>query len=131
MLIHALLSLSTIALYREYMAFLPWNVTTPIGPRDEPRITEELPADQQDYWITQARKCFGAAKDFADLLRPAKSANALVDSPIVGWATYIVAWCGELSDLWFLRNRLKIFSFILRLLPTDGPRPCVGPSSSG
>jgi hypothetical protein len=94
---HAILSLNTIALYREYMAFLPWNITRPDGPLDEPKI-DATPRDKE-YWVDQARKCFGAARDLADLLRAAKSANALVDSPIVGWATYIVAWCGEWPEV--------------------------------
>jgi hypothetical protein len=93
---HAILSLNTIALYREYMAFLPWTISRPDGPLDEPKIDDEPP--DKEYWVNQARKCFGAARDLADLLRAAKSANALVDSPIVGWATYIIAWCGELPD---------------------------------
>jgi hypothetical protein len=96
LLIHALHSLCTIALYREYMAFSPWNVQNPQGPLDEPKITEPVPEDQPEYWITQARRCFGAAKDFADLLKACQLANALVDTPIAGFATYIVAWCGEL-----------------------------------
>jgi hypothetical protein len=77
------------------MAFKPWNLKKPEGPLDEPKITESPPEDQPNYWITQARRCFGAAKDFADLLKTCQSADALVDSPIAGWATYIVTWCGE------------------------------------
>jgi hypothetical protein len=79
------------------MAFAPWNVKIPEGPLDNPRIIEPIPKNQPDYWVIQARKCFGAARDFADLLKACQSANALVDSPIVGWATYIVAWCGAFN----------------------------------
>jgi hypothetical protein len=108
---HAILSLNTIALYREYMAFLPWDIARPDGPLDKPKI-EETPPDKE-YWVNQARKCFGAAKDFADLLRAAKSANALVDSPIVGWATYIVAWCSEWPEVCSFpfrkANRLQLY----------------------
>jgi hypothetical protein len=95
-MIHALHTLCTIALYREYIAFAPWGKAKPEGPLDEPRITEPLPNDHPDYWIVQARKCFGAGKDFAELLRVCHSAGALVESTIAGWATYIVGWCGEL-----------------------------------
>ena len=77
------------------MAFAPWNVQKPQGPLDEPKITEPVPKHQPEYWVTQARRCFGAAKDFADLLKACQSGNALVDTPIAGFATYIVAWCGE------------------------------------
>jgi hypothetical protein len=95
-LIHALHSLITIALYREYMAFAPWWTNMPVGPLDEPKI--DKPPPTKDYWINQARLCFGAAKDFADLLRACRGAGALVDSTIAGWATYIVGWCGEFSS---------------------------------
>ncbi|KAH7414043.1 fungal-specific transcription factor domain-containing protein [Phaeosphaeria sp. MPI-PUGE-AT-0046c] len=91
--IHAVFSLCTIALYREYLALLPWDLKEPEGPLDEPRIVDPLPLEQPDYWIVQARKCFGAAREFADLLRTCKSRDALVESPIVVWTTYIVAWC--------------------------------------
>jgi hypothetical protein len=93
LLIHALYTLCTIALYREYMAFSPWNTKEPCGPLDEPRITDEPP--EADYWIKQARRMFGDARNFADLLKACRSANALVDSPVAGWTTYIVAWCGK------------------------------------
>lgn len=93
-MIHALHTLCTIALYREYIAFAPWGKAKPEGPLDEPRITQPLPDDMPDYWIDQARKCFGAGKDFAELLIACDAANALVDSTIAGWATYIVGWCG-------------------------------------
>jgi hypothetical protein len=102
-LIHALHSLITIALYREYMAFAPWWTNMPVGPLDEPKIVDSPPT--KDYWINQARLCFGAAKDFADLLRACRGAGALVDSTIAGWATYIVGWCGEFSSTSFLLLR--------------------------
>jgi hypothetical protein len=91
--IHALHTLSTIALYREYLAFAPYFKKGPMGPIDEPFLKGE-PKDKE-YWIKQARDCFGACKVFVDLLQACRKANAFVESPIVGWATYIVAWCGE------------------------------------
>jgi hypothetical protein len=105
LLIHALHTLCTIALYREYMPFLPWECSRPEGPLDEPKIKGKLPEDQQNYWVDQARVCFGAAKDFADLLKACQSANALVETPMAGWATYIVAWSGKPTSL-MLRNNL-------------------------
>lgn len=94
-LIHAIYTLCTVALYREYMPFLPWNVQRPQGPLDEPKITEKLPDGQGNYWSNQAQICFGVARDFAHLLRSCQPAHALVETPIAGWATYIVAWCGK------------------------------------
>jgi hypothetical protein len=97
--IHALHTLSTVALYREYLAFAPWHERRPVGPIDEPKISELPP--QEDYWIQQARACFGACKAFADLLRSCRKADALVESVVAGWATYIVAWCGESFMIFF------------------------------
>jgi hypothetical protein len=128
-LIHALHSLITIALYREYMAFAPWGRTMPVGPLDEPRFAESPP--NKDYWIQQARRCFGAAKDFADLLRACRSAGALVDSTIAGWATYIVGWCGESASRSIpLLRKLNSSSYVLPYLPKYGSRSCIGLSST-
>lgn len=96
LLIHAMHTLCTIALYREYMAFCPFSVKVPDGPLDEPKIDEKPPEDKKDYWIKQADDCFRAAREFFDLIEACHQAHALVDIPIVGWATYIVAWCSKL-----------------------------------
>jgi len=97
-LIHAVHSLCTIALYREYMAFLPFTVDEPKGPLDEPKIKETKPEEElRAYWIHQARTCFGAAKDLADLLHACQLAKAAVDAPFAGFAVYTVAWCGEMD----------------------------------
>ncbi|KAF2023824.1 hypothetical protein EK21DRAFT_94590 [Setomelanomma holmii] len=94
LLIHALHTLCTMALYREYMAFLPFNVKRPQGPLDEPRIDEKkFPLPYPDYWVNQARKCFGDARNFADLLKACRAANALAESPFTGFTCYIVSWC--------------------------------------
>jgi hypothetical protein len=71
----------------------------PAEPLDEPKINETPPI--KEYWINQARLCFGAAKDFADLLRTCRGAGVLVDTTIAGWATYVVGWCGESANLSF------------------------------
>ncbi|KAH3938434.1 hypothetical protein HBH98_161960 [Parastagonospora nodorum] len=84
-LIHALHSLITIALYREYMAFAPWRANM------EPKIGKFPPT--KDYWVNQARLCCDAARAFADLLRAYRRAGVLVHSIIAGWATYIIGWC--------------------------------------
>lgn len=121
LLIHALHSLTTVSLYREYMAFLPWNVQVPQGPLDGPRLKDPMPDDRPKYWITQACECFGAAKDFADLLKVCQSANALVETPIAGFATYITAWCGELRGSCAEASALlTLYSSVLPLFPTYG-----------
>jgi hypothetical protein len=93
-LMHAFLMLSTVALYREYIAFSPWRVTTPVGPLDDPKVTEPLPKDRPNYWVEQASDCFGAVKGFASILQACKVQSLVVESPIAGFATYLVAWCG-------------------------------------
>ncbi|KAF2031979.1 hypothetical protein EK21DRAFT_43906, partial [Setomelanomma holmii] len=94
LLIHALHTLCTIALYREYMPFLPFIVKRPQGPLDEPRIDEKkFPLPHPDYWVKQARDCFGDAREFADLLKACRAANALAESPFAGFTCYIVSWC--------------------------------------
>jgi hypothetical protein len=120
-MIHALHTLCTIALYTQYMPFAPWGKGKPEGPLDEPRITEPLPNDHPDYWIVQARKCFGAGKDFAELLRVCQSAGALVESTIAGWATYIAGWCGELLTCRFaLQSKTNESSYVLSHVPRYG-----------
>lgn len=95
MQIHAVHSLSTIALYREYVPFTPFGLTEPKGPLDEPRLKGTPP--DEDYWIKQARLLFGAARDFADLLGACQSAGVELDALCCGFTTYTVAWCGELN----------------------------------
>lgn len=102
MQIHAVHTISTIALYREYVPFTPFGLTEPKGPLDEPRIKEEKPEEElRKYWIEQARFLFGAARDFADLLGACQSANVEIDALCVGFTTYTVAWCGELDTCLF------------------------------
>jgi hypothetical protein len=60
-------------------------------------IYEPPPDDQPDYWVMCARKCFSAARDFADLLGTYESQVAINESPVIVWTTYIVAWCGKVD----------------------------------
>lgn len=126
--IHAIFSLCTIALYREYLALLPWGQEKPTGPLDEPTIDESPPDGQKDYWVTCARKCFGAARDFADLLRTCESCGAMSESPIVVWTTYIVAWCGKSAPTFLpqMKYSLSLASPLLSFFPKDGSRTRTG-----
>ncbi|KAF1911707.1 fungal-specific transcription factor domain-containing protein [Ampelomyces quisqualis] len=111
--IHAAYRLSAIALYREYMAFAPLGQPGPTGPLDKPLLTPRHPKDDPEYWIRQARTCFGAAREFADLLKACKVANCLVDSAIVGFATYIVAWCAAYCFYFPNMDPDKVLGFAL------------------
>ena len=107
-LIHTVYTLCTVWLYREYMAMAPWGLSSPSGPLDEPLILKDPP--ERDYWIKQAKACFGACRDYADLLYAVqlhavhpKLDNKLVETPIVAFAAYTVSWssksaCSEFAD---------------------------------
>jgi hypothetical protein len=95
-LIHAILTLSTTFLYPEYMAFAPWKLLKPEGPLDEPKVTEQLPRDQPNYWVDKATECFEYVRDFVNVLQSLKDRNLVVESPFTGYAIYKAAWCGKL-----------------------------------
>lgn len=82
------------------MAFMPWDEPEPRGPLDEPRI-EKIP-NEPDYWKNQARKCFRAAREFADLLETFRVAQTLDPNPLVGFAAFTVATCGELAKSYII-----------------------------
>ena len=93
---HVLHLLMNIMLYREYLAFLPFGIDRPIGPLDEPKI----PADQGEpaegperYWAKQAGACFGSARNIINLLSACDSKDALVETPLIGFATWIAVTC--------------------------------------
>ncbi|KAJ4367446.1 hypothetical protein N0V83_007029 [Neocucurbitaria cava] len=90
LLIHAMCMMCTVWLYREYMPLSPWTLKIPSGPMDEPLISETPP--DPNYWINQAKDCFGACKDFANLLHSLHDVQA--ETPTMAFATYTVAWSG-------------------------------------
>lgn len=94
-MLHAVITLCTIALYREYMAFLPFKVESPQGPLDEPKFEQKPPDDKPDYWVDQARECFKAAKEFSDLVQECWRWDRLVETPVSAFTVYTVAFCGK------------------------------------
>ncbi|CAO2650530.1 Nn.00g018220.m01.CDS01 [Neocucurbitaria sp. VM-36] len=88
LLIHAMCMMCTVWLYREYMPLSPWTLKSPQGPLDDPLISETPP--EPDYWVNQAKDCFGACKDFANLLHSLHDVQA--ETPTMAFATYTVAW---------------------------------------
>ncbi|KAF1837257.1 hypothetical protein BDW02DRAFT_519502 [Decorospora gaudefroyi] len=92
--IHAMYTTCFIWLYREYMPVAPWTLTHPKGPTEAPLIEEAPP--NSEYWIQQARTCFGACSEFTNLihaLASSRSQNNLVETPMVAFACYSVAIC--------------------------------------
>ena len=94
MLIHTVYLLSQIMLHREYVPFIPIRCPKPEGPLDPPLF----PPDKYDvppgFWEESARECFKAARDIMDLVRNCQEWSALVETPIVGFAIYTVAFVG-------------------------------------
>lgn len=94
LLIHALYTVCTVFLYREYMAMAPWAEKKPVGPLDEPLIRARPPTE--DYWINQAQECWKVCKEFIDLLADMQSARRKSDlpqMPIVAFASFTVGLC--------------------------------------
>ncbi|KAI8936508.1 hypothetical protein NX059_006913 [Plenodomus lindquistii] len=93
-LIHALYTVCTVFLYREYMAMAPWSIECPQGPLDEPLITAE--PDDPNYWVDQAKECWKTCKEFIDLLhsiQTRRTPNSLIQMPTVAFAAFTVALC--------------------------------------
>jgi len=93
-LIHALYTVCTVFLYREYMPMAPWTQSEPRGPLDEPLITDAPP--YENYWIDQAKECWKSCKDFVDLLhsiQSSRSRSSLIQMPTVAFAAFTVALC--------------------------------------
>lgn len=94
-MLHAVLMLSTLYLAPEYLPTYAWRLTKPIGPLDAPLVTEELPEDQPDYWVTTIKECFEDLRDFINILRSFKERDLVVESPFMGHAIYKAAWAGQ------------------------------------
>ena len=93
-LVHAVYSLCLIALHREYVPFIPIRCSKPEGPVDAPLF----PADKYNvpagFWDESARECFRSAREIMDLVRTCQEWRALVETPIIGFAVYTVAFVG-------------------------------------
>lgn len=96
-MLHAVLMLSTSYLAPEYLPTYGFKQTAPTGPLDAPLVTEDLPADQPDYWVAKATECFEYVRDFVGILRSYKERDLVVESPFMGHAFWRAAWAGELS----------------------------------
>lgn len=102
-LINAILTICTVFLYREYMAYSPWTLLAPKGPLDPPMLDLEPPLPRPDYWLKQARRCWKACRAYAEFLLFCKQHGFEVETPIVAFAAYSVGWCGRslLTIFWF------------------------------
>ena len=93
-LLHTVCGLCTIVLNREYVPFIPLRCSGPEGPIDPPTF----PPAQYDvptyFWRDSARECYRAARDVTDLIRTCQEWNVMVETPIVGFTIYTVAFFG-------------------------------------
>ncbi|ORY15610.1 fungal-specific transcription factor domain-domain-containing protein [Clohesyomyces aquaticus] len=93
-LMHTIHLLCSIMLHREYVPFIPLRCSKPQGPLDPPVFPPEEYQIPPGFWESSARECFKAARDLIDLLRTCQEWQVLVETPLVGFATYTVAFVG-------------------------------------
>ena len=84
-------------LHREYVPFIPLRCPKPQGPLDPPLFPSDEYQIPPGFWDESARECFKAAGDLIGLLRTCEEWQVLVETPIVGFATYTVAFVGMYS----------------------------------
>ncbi|KAK0918988.1 hypothetical protein LTR91_020779 [Friedmanniomyces endolithicus] len=93
-LVHTVYLLCQIMLHREYVPFLPIRCSKPEGPLDPPTFPRDRYDVPPQFWEESARNVFRAAREIMDLVRSCEEWNALVETPIVGFAIYTVAFIG-------------------------------------
>ncbi|EME78957.1 serine threonine kinase fungal-specific transcription factor [Pseudocercospora fijiensis CIRAD86] len=93
-LVHTVYLLCQIMLHREYVPFIPIRCSKPEGPMDPPTFPPEKYHVPPGFWEESARECFRSAREIMDLVRTCQEWCALVETPIVGFAVYTVAFVG-------------------------------------
>ncbi|CAK3993967.1 serine threonine kinase fungal-specific transcription factor [Lecanosticta acicola] len=94
LLVHTVYLLCQIMLHREYVPFIPIRCSKPEGPLDPPVFPSNKYDVPPDFWTDSARDCFRSAREIMDLVRTCQEWNALVETPIVGFSIYTVAFVG-------------------------------------
>jgi hypothetical protein len=99
-LLHSMLLLSKIILHREWIPFLPVRDKTPRGPIDTDSpfsATTVPPKGPFTFWDQSAGELFGSAKHLLDLLAAGAEWKVLPETPLVGFAAYMVTLLGIYS----------------------------------
>jgi hypothetical protein len=99
-LLHSMLLLSKIILHREWIPFLPVRSTAPKGPIDNDSpfsSTMVPPRGPFTFWDQSAGELFGSAKHLLDLLAAGAEWKVLPETPLVGFAAYMVTLLGIYS----------------------------------
>lgn len=94
MLLHTVYLICQVMLHREYVPFIPLRCSKPEGPLDPPLFPPEKYDVPPGFWDASARECFKPAREIIDLVRSCQEWTALVETPIVGFAIYNVAFAG-------------------------------------
>ncbi|KAM3424679.1 hypothetical protein BST61_g6666 [Cercospora zeina] len=93
-LVHTVYLLCQIMLHREYVPFIPIRCSKPDGPIDAPLFPADKYKVPAGFWDESARECFRSAREIIDLVRTCQEWGKLVETPIVGFAVYTVAFVG-------------------------------------
>ncbi|KAH0551142.1 hypothetical protein GP486_007521, partial [Trichoglossum hirsutum] len=93
-LMHTVYFLCLVTLHREYIPFVPIRCSKPEGPVDAPVFPPDQYTIPPGFWDENARECFKAARNIMELVRACKDWGVLVETPIVGFAIYTVAFIG-------------------------------------
>lgn len=91
---HTVYLLCQIILHREYVPFIPMRCSKPEGPIDPPLFPPDKYSVPPGFWAENARDCFRSAREIMDLVQTCQEWSALVETPIVGFAIYTVAFNG-------------------------------------
>lgn len=98
-LMHTVYLLCQIMLHREYVPFIPLRCSKPEGPLDPPLFPPSKYDVPPGFWEESARQCFRSARELMDLVKTCQEWNALVETPIVGFAIYTVVFVGIYCEI--------------------------------
>jgi hypothetical protein len=120
-LLHTALLLSKIMLHREFVPFLPFRCTSPKGPLDSasPFMTGEHGIAPFGFWEQSATELFRSARDLLHLLLTCNEWKVLVETPMVGFAAYMISVLGEL--IYLVKVVFELTLYILGLYSTHFP----------
>ena len=92
-LLHTLYSLCLVILHREFIAFVPLRCSSPSGPLEDTPYPPNPPMPV-GWWSESSKQLFKAARDIMDLVKACQSRGMLVETPIMGFGLYTVAFVG-------------------------------------
>ncbi|KAL4911434.1 hypothetical protein BDW74DRAFT_8310 [Aspergillus multicolor] len=79
---------SILFLTREYIPFLPWPTSTPIGPVDPPLLPAQAP---DEWWSSQALELFKAAACITRILDDLEDEGAALKTPFAAFCNFSAA----------------------------------------